>query len=482
MAPTELAAPATTRATRARHWVLVFAATLSVITYIDRVCISKFSTPIQKDLGLSDVQMGWVFAAFAWAYALFEVPGGWLGDRIGPRKVLMRVVLMWSVFTALTGSAHGFVTLLIYRFWFGAGEAGCYPNLAKAFTNWLPSQERRRAASVMWLSARWGGAITPLLVVWLYYLVGWRWSFGVFGVVGIAWAVLFFWWFRDNPREHPSVNAAELALLPDSQRNAATHAQVPWERFLSSATVWLLAIQYFCFGYGWYFYITWLPRYLSETRGMNLQASPLLTWIPRLLEGHLRPDAIKEVQLALLNGIPLFFGGLGCITAAWLATALTRGGYNVAKVRRGIAFGGYLGAAVMLLLSPRIADPGLGMLAMGLASFSLDLALIICWDTCMAVGGKIAGTLSGTMNMSAQFAGVVAPVVVGYILQYMNHNWALTFLISAAIYAFGGICWLFIDPVTPIDVEIQTVICPDPNCAAKNRADARFCERCGREL
>jgi MFS family permease len=143
MAPTELAAPATTRATRARHWVVVFAATLSVITYIDRVCISKFSTPIQNHLGLSDVQMGWVFAAFAWAYALFEVPGGWLGDRIGPRKVLMRVVLMWSVFTALTGAASGFVTLLIYRFC----SAPARPGVIRTWPRRSPTGSPRRSAA-----------------------------------------------------------------------------------------------------------------------------------------------------------------------------------------------------------------------------------------------------------------------------------------------------------------------------------------------
>ena len=443
-------APTVMRPTRVRHWVLVFAATLSIITYIDRVCISKFAPAIKTELVLTDVQMGWVFAAFAWAYALFEIPGGWLGDKIGPRKVLMRVVIMWSVFTAATGWAWNLVSLLIARFFFGAGEAGCYPNLAKAFTNWLPGHERRRAASVMWLSARWGGAVTPLLVVWLFYTVGWRRAFEIFAAVGVVWAIVFYWWFRDHPREHASVNAAELELLKDAHGASPGHARVPWARLLATPTIWLLFIQYFCFGYGWYFYITWLPTYLAEARGVDLKTSPLLAWIPRVLEGQFTPEVVKEVQLALLAGIPLFFGGLGCIASAWLATWLTRRGLNVGPVRRWIAVGGYWGAGAMLLLSPRIADPALGMLAMGLASFSLDLALIICWDTCMSVGGKYAGTVSGTMNMAGQLAGVAAPVVVGYILQYMNRDWLLTFLISSIIYFVGGLCWLWIDPVTPL--------------------------------
>src|SRR4051794_1905317 len=206
--------------TRTRHLVLVFAATLSVITFVDRVCISKFSRNIQSDLQLSDVQMGWVFAAFAWAYALFEIPGGWLGDKIGPRKVLMRVVMMWSFFTAATGWAWNLASLLVTRFLFGAGGAGCFPNLAKMFTNWLPCRERSRAVGVMWLSARWGGAFTPLLVVWVFSLMSWRRAFGLFGLIGIVWAVWFYWWYRDNPRDHKSVNAGEFELLHETQGNS----------------------------------------------------------------------------------------------------------------------------------------------------------------------------------------------------------------------------------------------------------------------
>jgi MFS family permease len=169
--------------------------------------------------------MGWAFAAFAWAYALFEIPGGWLGDKIGPRKVLMRVVVWWSFFTAATGWAWNLASLLVTRFFFGAGEAGCFPNLAKMFTNWLPREERSRAVGVMWLSARWGGAFTPLLVVWVFSLMSWRHAFELFGAIGIIWAIFFYRWFRDNPRDHKSVNAAELALLHETQINSAGHAK-----------------------------------------------------------------------------------------------------------------------------------------------------------------------------------------------------------------------------------------------------------------
>jgi len=417
------------RPTRARHRVVAFAGALAVITFVDRTCMSQAKVSIAADLHLSSVQMGYVFAAFTTAYALFEVPGGWLGDLIGPRRVLLRVVLLWSFFTAATGRVWNMASLAVTQFCFGAGEAGAFPNLAKSFTQWLPVRERNRAVGVMWLCTRWGGAVTPLLVVWVIALVGWRWAFAVFAVPGVIWAMLFYRWFRDHPRDHPGVNAAELALINEARPTAAPRPKVPWAVIVRSRTVWLLFIQYFCFGYGWYFYITWLPTYVKEARGLTLAKG------------------------ALLSGLPLFFGGFACIFSGWLAGWLVRRGYGLAQVRRGLAYVGYGGAAVLLLLSPRIADPVWAMVAMGLASFSLDLTLPVCWRTAMDVGGKYAGTISGTMNMAGQIGGALGPVVVGYILQYLNHNWTLTFAISAAINVLGGLCWTWIDPITPIDQE-----------------------------
>lgn len=414
------------RPSQARQVVILFAITLAIITYIDRVCISQAAPAIRAELHLDPVQMGYAFAAFAWAYALFEIPGGWLGDWIGPRKVLMRVVLMWSLFTAATGWAWNLISLMIARFLFGAGEAGCFPNLTKAFTLWLPRHERVRAQGIMWLSARWGGAFTPLLVVWVFSFMSWRTAFLMFGLVGIIWAVFFFSWFRDDPRQHPSVNAAELALLETAEKDGTGHSHIPWRHFLRSGTVWLLWAQYFCSSYGWYFYITWLPTYLQEGRGVALGKS------------------------AWLSGFPLFFGGLGSIFAGLVAGRMARA-LGTARTRRSLAVTGFTGAGALLLLSIRIHDPSWAMVAMGMASFSNDLAMPGSWGTCMDVGGKYAGTLSGSMNMMGNLAGGLAPLVLGYILKYSHRNWAATFWVSAIIYFLGAICWLFIDPVTPLD-------------------------------
>jgi MFS family permease len=418
--------------TRARYGVLWFAITLAVITYIDRVCISQAAPQIQKEMGLTKEQMSLVFSAFTLAYALFEIPGGWLGDKFGPRSVLMKVVSMWSFFTAATGWAWNMASLVVCRFLFGAGEAGCFPNLTKAFTLWLPHGERVRAQGFMWLSARWGGAFTPLLVAGTMALVSWRMTFVIYGAIGVVWAVLFYRWFRDNPREHPSVNAAELALLEGAEHNVGAHVHVPWRKLLASRTVWMLWVQYFCMAYGWYFYITWLPTYLKE-------------------------QGVTGGHAAFLAGFPLFFGGLGSLFAGLIAPHAARWLGSRARARQVMAFVGMSGAAVMLVVATVTRMPLLTALAMGLSSFGNDLAMPGAWGACMDVGGKYSGSLSGSMNMMGNAGGALAPMVVPMVLKATNDNWNANFIMFAVVYALGAFCWLFIDPVTPLDKDESEV-------------------------
>src|SRR3984885_523451 len=413
--------------THVRYWVVVFAVTLSVITYIDRVCISLAATPMRAELHLTQVQMGYAFSAFAWAYALFEIPGGFLGDWMGARRVLLRIVLWWSFFTAATGWAWSFVSLYITRFLFGAGEAGCFPNLTKTFTTWLPHHERVRAQGIMWLSARWGGAFTPPLVYLVFNLTSWRHAFEIFGCIGVVWAVFFYRWYRDHPRDNHHLNAAARELVLPNDELASGHGRVPWRKFSRSPQVWLLCAQYFCLSYGWYFYITWLPTYLKEARGQDLGAS------------------------ALLGILPLFLGGLGCLVSGFISAPLARVTGSVLKTRRLLAYLGFSGASLSLVLSTRLHNPLLAMLAMGLASFSNDLVMPGAWGACMDVGGKCAGTLSGAMNMLGNFGGAVSPTAIGYILRWTHGNWDVTFYVSAAVYAMGILFWRFLDPVTPLE-------------------------------
>jgi MFS family permease len=440
--------------------MIVFAVTLAVITYIHRVCISQAAPTIQRELALSKEQMALVFTAFAFAYAAFEIPGGWLSDWIGPRRVLSSVVMLWSLFTAVTGWAWNLASLVVFRFLFGAGQAACFPTLTKSFTLWLPPSERVQAQGFMWLAARWGGALTPLMVVAVFALVSWRWGFVIFGSIGLVWAFFFFRWFRDNPRDHAAVGEAELALIQSGRKDLVGHGDVPWLRFLGSRTVWMLWLQYMCLAYPWYFYITWLPTYLQEAHGAGL--APTVNWLIGLFEspmwpefmGKMKdPELMKGIVLGVLAGFPLFFGGLGSLFGGIVARRLEASGTRVGRVRRIMAMTGFFAAAVMLVLSTYLKNPWLAMIAMGASSFANDLAMPPAWAACMDVGGKYAGSLAGSMNMMGNFGGMLGPLVLPFVLKATYNNWNVTFWVSGAVYAIGGLTWLLIDPVTPLDQD-----------------------------
>ena len=413
--------------TRARYVVIALMMTLAVITYVDRVGISVALPFMVKDLGLSNIERSWVLAAFAWAYAVFEIPGGWLGDKIGPRKVLIRIVLWWSFFTAATGWAMGATSLITTRLLFGAGEAGAFPNMTRVFTTWLPVKERERAQAMLWLATRLTGAFTPLLVAAILSTVGWRRTFEIFGVIGVIWAVIFFWWFRDHPTGHPSVNQAELAQLPPASETAISHAGVPWGAIFSTPSVWLLSIQYMCLAYGWWFYVTWLPSYLQQARGTSLKMG------------------------ALLSGLPLLLGGLGCLASAWAIPRLTQRFGSVSTARRIVALTGFVGASLSIFIFTGISDPVQGMFVLGMAGFFNDFIMPAAWASTMDIGGRYSGTVSGAMNTLGSVAGASNALVVGYLLAWTSNNWTLTFYISAAIYLVGAVCWLFLDSHTPVE-------------------------------
>jgi MFS transporter, ACS family, glucarate transporter len=415
--------------TRVRYFVVGFAVLLAVVQYLDRVAISSAAAvpAIREELGLSDVQMGYVFGAFGLAYAIFDIPGGYLGDMLGPRKVLMRVVLWWSFFTAATGWTWNLSSMLVTRFLFGAGEAGCFPNLTKVFTTWLPQKERVRAQGILWLSARWGGAFAPLVVTPIILWTGWRLAFVIFGSLGVVWAFFFYRWFRNDPTEHPALNQAERDLLASSASNAEGHGDVPWARILGSSRVWLLCWQYFALSYGWYFYITWLPTYLRDGRHLTITSS------------------------TLLSVLPLFMGGLANPVSVFLAERLTPWTGSVNVTRRIVAGTGFAGACACLVVSTRVADPVLAMLVIAAASFSNDLVMPCAWGATMDLGGRHAGTVSGTMNSIGNLAGVALPIAVPYILRWASGDWDVVFYVSAAIYATGILAWTLLDSSTPLE-------------------------------
>jgi sugar phosphate permease len=264
-------------------------------------------------------------------------------------------------------------------------------------------------------------------------LMSWRRAFETFGVVGVIWAIAFFTWFRDDPRTHPSVNQAELALMP-THAETAHGGRTPWGQIFGSRSVWLLCLQYACLSYGWYFYVTWLPTYLREARHTSVKFG------------------------ALLASLPLLLGGIGSLLSAQIIPRLaTRIGFRLA--RRTVAIVGFVGASASIIGFIQVSDPVRAMLLLGLAGFFNDFVMPAAWAGCMDIGGRNSGTVSGSMNMLGNIGGALSPIAIAYILTYSNNNWTLTFYVSSAIYLLGGVCWLFIDAHTPIarDVELESL-------------------------
>jgi len=400
--------------TRARYFVVLLAISLAVLSYVQRVAISQAAEPISHDLHLPKEQMGFVFGAFALAYALFEIPMGLLGDRLGVRRVLTQIVLAWSVCTALTGAAWNVASMCVIRFLFGAGEAGCFPNLTRMLSAWMPARERVTAQALMWAFARWGGAITPPMALLAINLFGWRWAFVHFAAAGIVWCAVFLFWFRDDPAQHRGVNAAEREML-EASRVLTSHraGQAHWLSVLLTRRVLVLGLQYFCFSCVWYFYITWLPTYLREGLGQS------------------------PARAAGFAVLPLLFGGFGCLATGLASRRLPR---------RAIAFGGFFATAILLVVVTRVHSVVPAMLAMGLASFASDLTMPISWDACVDIGGPYCATVAASMNMLGNLGGFVAPVVGGVILAHTGSDWNLFIEVMAGLAAMSALCWLYLDP------------------------------------
>lgn len=402
------------KASRTRYGVVTLAVALAVLSYVQRVAISEAAGPIARDLHLNTAEMGLIFGAFGLSYALFELPMGLLGDRLGVRRVLLQIVLAWSTFTALTGAAWDVGSMWTIRFLFGAGEAGCFPNLTRMLSVWLPRRERISAQGVMWAATRWGGALTPPLTLAAIALMGWRRAFLFFAVLGVIWCAIFFFWFRDDPAKHPGTNAAELQLI-ETQRELplGKKAGVSWLKLLLTRQVALLTLQYFCFSFVWYFYITWLPTYLREDRGQS------------------------TARTAILATLPLLFGGAGSIVSGMLPLKIPR---------RWIAFLGFLTTAILLVAFARIRAVVPAMLCLAMGSFASDLTMPISWNACVEIGGSYTATVSATMNMLGNLAGFVAPTFAGFILQRTEGDWNPLIYIMAAAACISASCWLALDP------------------------------------
>jgi sugar phosphate permease len=412
------------RPSRARRTVLGFALAVMGVAYLDRVAISSAASVMKADLGLSDTQMGLVFSAFTLAYALFEVPSGWLADRFGARLMLTRIVLWWSAMTALTGAAAGFVSLVAVRWLFGMGEAGVLPSLSRAFSRWLPADARGQAFGFTLMAAALGGAATQPIVVELLARMSWRQAFPIFGSVGVLWAAAWFWWFRDDPARHRGVNEAELALI-GAREPGTPHPPVPWGALVGGRGVLALCAMYFSAIYGWYFYITWLPSYLLRARGFDLQAAG---W---------------------LSSAPLLGIAAGALLGGWISDPLVRR----FGLRRGLRAPGLVGlplAALAMLAAIATPDGRVATFWFAGAAGSAALGIAPAWSVCLAIGGRHAGVVSGAMNTFGNLGGALMPIVMGAVLD-RSGSWDQSLYSVAALYGVAALCWLGIDPEAPVD-------------------------------
>jgi MFS family permease len=412
--------------TRAHYIVIALTLALVAVAYLDRVCISTAAPVMSAELGLSKSQMGVVFFAFTLAYGLFEMPSGWFADRFGARKALARIVIFWSAMTAVTGAAAGFASLVAIRLLFGAGEAGAFPATARAYARWLPEEARGRAFGAAIMTGTFTGAITQPMVVWLVPTIGWRTTFVVFGAVGLIWVLAWWVYFRDDPREHPGVNQAELARI-GATREPPPHGAVPFGRLLLNRTVVALCVMYAGTIYGWYFYLTWLPTYLLEARHFNMKAMGWFSAAP-----------------LLGIGIGVFGGG---VLADWLPRHL---GKRLGKRLQGLI--GLPLAAVAIAAAVMVSDPIASALLLAAAALFAALGVAPAWTVCVEIGGPHAGILSGAMNMFGNLGGALSSLLVGFFRSYDAPLYSI-----AGCYLLAAVAWLLVDPEQAIVIDALDV-------------------------
>lgn len=396
---------------------------LSVITYLDRICINSAAPEMAADLGFSETEKGWIFGLFFLAYGLFEIPTGRWGDKIGPRKVLTRIVVWWSMFTALTGLGRSVAQLATIRFLFGMGEAGAYPNSSVTISRWFPADERGRAHGMVWTASRLGGALSPFIVIPLIAWFGWRGAFLALSPLGLVWAVVWFRWFKDDPREKDGVNQAEVDLIgPPAKR----YGKVPWGVLFSSPNMWAIIGMYhlFCFASNWY--LSWLTSYLKSSVGF------------------------EGMMLILFSSLPFVLGALANYVGGWTSDRLSKA-WGLKRGRRTVGMAGVGAAGLLMLLSVTIETPWIAAIVIALSFGCSDFMLPNSWAVCLDVGRENAGAITGAMNTAGQIAGFLMSIGFGWI----TDNWGAS--IGVAILGCCSLAsaamWLLIDPTKPVDTR-----------------------------
>ncbi|MFK7738132.1 MAG: MFS transporter [Pirellulaceae bacterium] len=427
-----------------RYLLILGAFLVSVLMWVDRACISAAKGDIATDLGFDDKQMGWVMAAFSLGYALFQVPSGKMADRFGPRVVMSAVVLLWSLFTGLTGVVRSAGAMIGLRFLFGMGEAGGYPTLARAFYSWLPVGERGITNSISFSGGRLGAALAMPGVVWLIGAVGgWQQTFFLFGCIGIVFAIVWFLLFRDTPEQHWAVSEAEReyvasarvpkieSAVDNSDPSQQTETPVTIDQMLRSANLRMLMVQYVAHNFTFFFTVSWFFPYMKEQYSLTSE------------------------QAAWYAAAPLLCGVLG----NWLAGATVDGLYRSGRwqlSRRLPAIVGFVLGAIGMSLCIHMPTPMTAVIAMCIAIFGSDMILSPSWSTCVDIGGKSAGSVSGSMNMIGNLGAFVTSLAFPYLYDWTKMHEPF-FYLAAGLNVVAIFMWLRIRPEQTIQAETATV-------------------------
>jgi MFS family permease len=404
-----------------RYRILPLLILLAIITYLDRVLIAVAGPRMQEELHISPDRWGWVVGVFAIAYAAFEIPSGAWGDRVGPRRVLTRIVLWWSAFTVFTGFASNYWTLLAIRFSFGAGEAGAYPNIAASISRWFPRVERGQALGMVLMASQIGGALAPLIVVPIQAAYGWRAAFYVCGSLGVLWAAAWYSYYRDTPAEMPGVPSSEIEEADPAP--VSQHRTLPWGVMLRSTNLWCVMLMALAYFYAAYFFLSWFQTYLVKGRGFS------------------------EQQL-VLSMLPFALGTCGNLAGGFASDRLVRK-HGVKWGRRTMGMIGAGLSALALIAAMATADRLLALVFLSVSYLGVTLIQPTAFAVCLDIAPRHGGATAGAMNTAAQVGAFVSSIVFGYLVT-LTGSYDAPLIPMALMLVLSAVMWLKIDPTKPL--------------------------------
>jgi MFS transporter, ACS family, glucarate transporter len=394
---------------------------LTLLLYVDRICISVAKDPISKDLDLSKEQMGWVLSAFALGYALFQTPGGLLADKFGSRKVLTVIIIVWSLFTGFTAKAWNYASMLVIRFLFGAGEAGAFPAINRAVVSWMPLKERGIVTGINFSGSRLGAAFALPGLSIIMDKWGWQATFYLLGGLGVFFACVWYMLFRDKPEESRLLSAKEIEFMVANRQPIQQAApKIPLRRIFAQRNMWLAMLQYFCSNFTFFFALTWLYPHIKE-------------------KFHL-----EAIAAGWYASIPLIAGAFGNWFSGWWMDRIYIGG-NYKKSRWLPAATGFVLSAFGLILSSFMSDVTAAVIFLSVAIFGADMTLPPSWAFCADIGKQQAGVVSGNMNMAGNLGAFITSLAFPYLLSWAGSP-SLFFYIAAAFNLIAAVVWLQMNP------------------------------------